>query len=159
MAFAQTVHHVPKCMSCHKAIVFMITYILCSSCFCEIWALCVSWITYDHLYTYILYTYLFPLSFSYFIILLASKYLLMFSDFDALRSRCYFAFRLQMFPLRISERSNFLSGKIVLKSLLLLIQVFWLCPYSVLRQPWWMNLSWLWPCTVSQIQLTISNQF
>ena len=23
----------------------MITYILCSSCFCEIWALCVSWIT------------------------------------------------------------------------------------------------------------------
>ena len=28
----------------------MITYILCSSCFCEIWALCVSWITYDHLY-------------------------------------------------------------------------------------------------------------
>ena len=27
-----------------------ITYILCSSCFCEIWALCVSWITYDHLY-------------------------------------------------------------------------------------------------------------
>ena len=39
-----TVHHVPKCMSCHKAIavitgkhiVFMITYILRSSCFCEI---------------------------------------------------------------------------------------------------------------------------
>ena len=39
-----TVHHVPKCMSCHKAIVvitgghifFMIAYILCPSCFCEI---------------------------------------------------------------------------------------------------------------------------
>ena len=30
--------------------VFMITYILCSSCFHEIWAICVSWITYDHLY-------------------------------------------------------------------------------------------------------------
>ena len=39
------VHHVPKCMSCHKAIVvitgggdivFMIAYILRSSCFCEI---------------------------------------------------------------------------------------------------------------------------
>ena len=52
---------------CHKAIVVitgggreaggghivsMITYILCSLCFCEIWALCVVnlWITYDHLY-------------------------------------------------------------------------------------------------------------
>ena len=40
-------HHVPKCMSCHKAIVvitetdhlFMITYILCPSCFCEIWVI------------------------------------------------------------------------------------------------------------------------
>ena len=31
-------------------IVFMITHILYPSCFCEIWALCVSWITYDHLY-------------------------------------------------------------------------------------------------------------
>ena len=31
-------------------IVFMITYILRPSSFCEIWALCVSWITYDHLY-------------------------------------------------------------------------------------------------------------
>ena len=30
-----TVHHVPKCMSCHKAIVVII-YILRSSCFCEI---------------------------------------------------------------------------------------------------------------------------
>ena len=27
--------------------VFMITYILRSSCFCEIWTLCVSWITHD----------------------------------------------------------------------------------------------------------------
>ena len=31
-------------------IVFMITYMLCPSCFCEIWELCVSWITYDHLW-------------------------------------------------------------------------------------------------------------
>ena len=39
-----TIHHVPKCMSCHKAIVvitgkahcFMTAYILRSSCFCEI---------------------------------------------------------------------------------------------------------------------------
>ena len=31
-------------------IVFMIAYILRPSCFCEIWGLCVSWITYDHLY-------------------------------------------------------------------------------------------------------------
>ena len=31
--------------------VIMETYILlCSSCLCEIWAFCVSWITYDHLY-------------------------------------------------------------------------------------------------------------
>ena len=30
--------------------VFMIAYKLRSSCFCEIWALCVSLITYDHLY-------------------------------------------------------------------------------------------------------------
>ena len=53
-----TVHHVSKYMSCHKAIVvitrtahwfFMITYILCPcSYFCEVWALCVSWITHDH---------------------------------------------------------------------------------------------------------------
>ena len=28
----------------------MIAYILRPSCFCEIWALCVLWITYDHLY-------------------------------------------------------------------------------------------------------------
>ena len=28
----------------------MITYILCPSCFCEIWALWVSWIIYNHLY-------------------------------------------------------------------------------------------------------------
>ena len=32
-----------------RNIVFMITYILCPSCFCEIWALCMSWITYNHL--------------------------------------------------------------------------------------------------------------
>ena len=38
-------------------IVFMIAYILRSSCFCEIWALCASWITYDHLciWIYVLY--------------------------------------------------------------------------------------------------------
>ena len=34
-------------------IVLMITYILRSSSFCEIWALCVLSITYDHLYVYI----------------------------------------------------------------------------------------------------------
>ena len=35
----------------HNIYVIMKTYmLLCSSCFCEIWALCVSWITYDHLY-------------------------------------------------------------------------------------------------------------
>ena len=28
----------------------MIAYKLCSSCFCEIWALCVPWIIYDHLH-------------------------------------------------------------------------------------------------------------
>ena len=54
------VHHVPKCMSGHKAIVvmgghivFMIAYILSSSCFCEILTLYVLWITYDYLYIYI----------------------------------------------------------------------------------------------------------
>ena len=31
-------------------IVLMIAYILRSTCFCEIWALWVSWITYDQLY-------------------------------------------------------------------------------------------------------------
>ena len=55
------IHHVPKCMSCHKAIVVITgrahcfhdyIYILRPSCFCEIWALCVSWITYDHFYIY-----------------------------------------------------------------------------------------------------------
>ena len=33
-------------------IVIMITCILCLFCFCETWALCLSWITYDHLYIY-----------------------------------------------------------------------------------------------------------
>ena len=55
-----TVHHVTKCMSCYKAIgvttggdiLCMITYILCPSLFCEIWALFVWWITYDHFLTY-----------------------------------------------------------------------------------------------------------
>ena len=42
---------------CALPIVFIITYILCSSCFCEIWGLGVSWITYDHLHTCI-YTYI-----------------------------------------------------------------------------------------------------
>ena len=49
-----------KCMSCHEAIVVItgrahcfydciyITLIL----LCEIWVLCVSWITYDHLYSF-----------------------------------------------------------------------------------------------------------
>ena len=61
-----TVHHVPKCMSCCRAILVitgrahcfhdcvytynMYIYLLHPSCFCEIWALWVSWITYDHLY-------------------------------------------------------------------------------------------------------------
>ena len=46
-------HHVPKCMSCYKAIVVITRRahcfqdILCSSCFCEILAICVSWVTYD----------------------------------------------------------------------------------------------------------------
>ena len=34
-------------------IVYMIAYILRPYCFCAIWALCVSWITNDYLYTYI----------------------------------------------------------------------------------------------------------
>ena len=57
--------YMPKCMDCQKAIVvitgrhivFMIAYKLCSSCFCEIWVLCVSWITYEsksNIYIYIL---------------------------------------------------------------------------------------------------------
>ena len=56
-------------------------------------------------------TFLFPLSLSYFIILLTSKYLLMFFDFDISRTRRHFAFGLQMFPLR-----NFPSAKVTLKS-------------------------------------------
>ena len=55
-----TVHHVTKCMSCYKAtgvtiggdILCVITYILCPSLFCEIWALLVWWIIYDHFLTY-----------------------------------------------------------------------------------------------------------
>ena len=34
----------------NETYIFMITYISCSSCFCEIWAVFVSWVTYDHLY-------------------------------------------------------------------------------------------------------------
>ena len=61
---AHHVHHVSKCMSCHKYIVVITgrvhcfhdcTYILCPSCFCEIWALCVSWIISDNLYKYMHY--------------------------------------------------------------------------------------------------------
>ena len=37
-----------KCF--HDCIVFMIAYILHPSCLCEIWVLCVLWITYDHFY-------------------------------------------------------------------------------------------------------------
>ena len=57
-----TVHHVPKCMSCHRAIVVITgraycfhncIYILRPCCFCEIWALCVSLNIYDHLYVYV----------------------------------------------------------------------------------------------------------
>ena len=56
------VHPVPKCMSYHKAIVVITgrahcfhdcTYTLRPSSFCEIWVLCVLWITSDHLYEYI----------------------------------------------------------------------------------------------------------
>ena len=55
--FVATVHYVPKCMSFHKVVVvitgraqcFMIAHMLCTSCFGRVWALGVSWITYDHL--------------------------------------------------------------------------------------------------------------
>ena len=68
----------------------------------------------------------------------------MLFDFDTLRTRCHFPFCLEMFPLHNSERSNFPSAKITLKSPPPLVQckVFWLCPHSVLIQTWWMNLSW-----------------
>ena len=62
----------PKCMSCHKAIVvvightvFMITHILRPSCCYEISALCVSWITYDHLYFIYIYIYIYTHTFMY----------------------------------------------------------------------------------------------
>ena len=57
-------------------------------------------------------TFSFPLSLSHFIMLLASKNLLMFFDFDSLRAMCHFAFCLQIFPVRNSERSNFLSANV-----------------------------------------------
>ena len=97
-------------------------------------------------------TFSFPLPLSHFIILLASKYLLMFFDFDALRTMYHFAFCFQIFPACSSERSNFPLAKITLESPLLLVQckVFWFCPNSVLIQPW---------CTILLTQLTISNQF
>ena len=86
-------------------------------------------------YIYILYIFISPSSLSHFIILLGSKYLLMFSDFDTLTTMCYFAFCWQMFPLRNSKRSNFYSAQITLKSPLPLVP-------SALRQPWWINPSW-----------------
>ena len=53
-----TVHHVPKCISCDKAIVVITRRAHCyhgciyitPTCFCRFWTLCVSWITYNHLY-------------------------------------------------------------------------------------------------------------
>ena len=64
MTLWQLMHLGTWCMSCHKVTVvitgranffhdFMIAYRFHSSCFCEIWALCVLWITYDHFYIYI----------------------------------------------------------------------------------------------------------
>ena len=51
--WAHTLEPYIMCPSAWVFIFFMITYILRSSCFCEIWAHCVSWIAYDHLYIYI----------------------------------------------------------------------------------------------------------
>ena len=73
-------------------------------------------------------TFLFLLPLSHFIILrkfyniITSKYILMFFHFDILRARCHFAFCLKMFPFRNSERANFPSAKITLKSPLPLVQ-------------------------------------
>ena len=64
MTLWQLMHLGTWCMSCHKVTMvitgranfshdFMIAYRFHSSCFCEIWAFCVLWIMYDHLYIYI----------------------------------------------------------------------------------------------------------
>ena len=44
-----------------RHIVFMITYVLYRSCFCEIWAPCVLWIFHIYVYIYIYYTYIYIL--------------------------------------------------------------------------------------------------
>ena len=77
-----TVHHVPKCISSHKAIQVITgrahcfhnyIYTICQCCFCEILALCVSWITfiylcifniYLHIHIFI-YTYIFIYKYLY----------------------------------------------------------------------------------------------
>ena len=51
-----TVHHVPKCMSCHNIYIYIYiymyiyiyTHILHWYCFCKTWELSLSWITYDN---------------------------------------------------------------------------------------------------------------
>ena len=49
-------------------------YLWSSSCFCEIWALCVSWITYNHLYVYIcIYIYIYIIYIYLYIYMLSWK--------------------------------------------------------------------------------------
>ena len=68
------IHHVLKCLSCHKPIecegtVFMITYVLYTSCLCKISALCVLWIYIyilnKFIYVYILNLYTYIHKYSY----------------------------------------------------------------------------------------------
>ena len=78
-----------------------------------------------------------------------------------IKERCHFAFWLHMFLYAILKDQTLLQQNVTLKSPLPLVQckVFRLSLYSVPKQPWWMNLSWQWPCILYLTQLTISNQF
>ena len=66
----------PKHMSCHKATVIITRRAHCVHdsiyimliCFCKILALCVSWMTYDHLHTHIylsIYIYIYQSEFKF----------------------------------------------------------------------------------------------
>ena len=73
-----TVHHVLKCMSCHKAVVVITgrvhcfhdcIYITLILLLWDIWALSLSWITYDHLPYIYIYIYIYIYKYIYMVII------------------------------------------------------------------------------------------
>ena len=71
----------------------MIAYKLRSSCFSEILALCVSWITYGHLYTSYMYIYVYIYIYIYYV--------------KIEQSTSYLSYFLRKFPIALDNFSDF----------------------------------------------------